>query len=204
MPPDITAYTGIDALTQLIESYVSVRANPLTDGICREGIIRAGRSLPASYRNGQDLTAREDMAIASLFSGITLANAGLGAVHGFAAPVGGMFDAPHGLVCARLLPLVMEMNIKALLERDRESKAIGRYEDIARMLTGDPCADASSGLAWVRDLCTSFGIPPLASIGITRDDIPDIAAKAKRASSMKGNPVELEDKELFSILEQAI
>ena len=103
----MTASTGLDALTQLIEPYVSIRANPITDAFCIEGMRRVARSLRLAYQQGQDLKAREDMALASLFGGLALANAGLGAVHGFAAPIGGMFPAPHGAVCAALLPHVM-------------------------------------------------------------------------------------------------
>jgi len=113
MPPEVTAATGLDALTQLIEAFVTQKAGPLTDGICREGLARAARSLQRAWENGNDRAAREDMCLASLFSGMALANAGLGAVHGFAAPIGGSFDAPHGVVCARLLPYVMEANINA-------------------------------------------------------------------------------------------
>jgi len=204
MPPHITASTGLDALTQLIEAYVTRRANPLTDGICREGLARAARSLLRAYENGADASARRDMSIASLFSGLALANAGLGAVHGFAAPLGGHLNAPHGLICARLLPIVMEANIRALSERDSESPALGRYDEIARIITGDPDADSRSGIRWVSDLCRSLQIPPLAFSGMSKNDIPDLVKKAMRASSMKGNPVELTEGELTSILEKAL
>src|ERR1700736_464652 len=117
LPSSITASTGLDALTQLIEPYVSIRSNPITDGFCVEGMRRASRSLRHAFQDGQNLQAREDMALASLFGGLSLANAGLGAVHGFAAPVGGMFPAPHGAVCAALLPHVLEVNLRALSER---------------------------------------------------------------------------------------
>jgi len=204
MPPHITASTGLDALTQLIEAYVTRRANPLTDGICREGLARAARSLKRAYEDGKDASARRDMSIASLFSGLALANAGLGAVHGFAAPLGGHLHAPHGLICARLLPLVMEANLRALSERISESPCLGRYDEIARTITGDPDADAQAGVRWVSDLCKGFHIPPLASPGVSKSDIPDLVQKAMRASSMKGNPVELTERELASILEKAL
>jgi alcohol dehydrogenase class IV len=144
------------------------------------------------------------MSIASLFSGLALANAGLGAVHGFAAPLGGHLNAPHGLICARLLPIVMEANIRALSERDSESPALGRYDEIARIITGDPDADSRSGIRWVSDLCRSLQITPLAFAGMSKNDIPDLVKKAMRASSMKGNPVELTEGELTSILEKAL
>ena len=104
MPPAVTASTGLDALTQVLEPYVSNQANPMTDGICREGLGRAARSLRRAYEDGRDAEARQDMALVSLFGGLALANAKLGAVHGFAGPLGGLFPAPHGTICARLLP----------------------------------------------------------------------------------------------------
>lgn len=204
MPPEVTASTGLDALTQLIEAYTSGRANPLTDGICREGLMRAARSLKTTVDNGNNASAREDMSLASLFSGIALANAGLGAVHGFAAPIGGQFDAPHGLICARLLPIVMKMNILALSRRKPDSSVRVRYDDIGKILTQDPQADALRGVLWVEELCSALKISSLASIGLSRADIHDIVHKAMRASSMKGNPIELTEEELKDILEKAI
>ena len=124
LPPDLTAHTGLDALTQLIEPFLSVRATPLVDALCRDGIGRAARSLRAACANGRDAAAREDMALASLFGGLALANAGLGAVHGLAGPIGGMFPAPHGAVCAALLPHVMAANLSALRARAPASEAL--------------------------------------------------------------------------------
>src|SRR5205807_1153012 len=146
LPAELTASTGLDALTQLIEPYVSCKANPLTDSICAEGIRRAARSLRPAFDNGTDKSAREDMALASLFGGLALANAGLGAVHGFAAPIGGMFPAPHGAVCAALLPQVMEVNLRALRQRAPQSEALARFVEIARILTGRAEADANDGV----------------------------------------------------------
>ena len=204
MPPHVTANTGLDALTQLIEAYVSLNANPITDGMCREGIMRSARSLEIAYRDGNNAAAREDMAIASLLSGMALANAKLGAVHGFAAPLGGMFNAPHGAICARLLPIVMETNVQALKTREIGSRALKRYDEIAQMITGDGKAKAEKGVEWVRDLCKRLDVEPLSGLGLSRSDIPEIVERAKRASSMKGNPVELTDKELTGILERAL
>ena len=204
MPQTVTASTGLDALTQLMEAFVTLRANPLIDGICREGLVRAARSLKAACEDGSNTSAREDMAIASLFSGLALANAGLGAVHGFAAPLGGQFDAPHGVICARLLPLVMETNVQALNERDHRSAALTRYDEIAQILTGRSDAQAQDGVTWVQELCRALHVPGLSSIGLSQDDIPEIVAKAQRASSMKGNPIEHTEKELNDILERAL
>jgi len=203
MPPSVTAGTGLDALTQLLEVYVSGRANPLTDGICREGLMRAGRCLRRAYEDGKDHVAREDMALASLFSGLGLANARLGAVHGFAGPLGGMYQAPHGIICARLLPFVMEANINALRERDPTSPALTKYDEAARLLTGSSSAKAADAVTWAQELCLALKVPSLARFGLKEQDFETIAAKAKKSSSMKGNPIELTDDELLDIIRQA-
>lgn len=202
MPPAITASTGLDALTQVIEPFLSNKANPLTDGFCREGIRRVGRSLRKAYRDGNDIAAREDMAIASLMGGLALANAKLGAVHGFAGPVGGMFSAPHGAVCAALLPHVLEANLEAL-NRMGATESIERYAEIARLLTSSQRATAGDTLDFVRELCQDLNVPKLREYGIRTADFDDIVEKARNASSMKGNPVELSQNELKMILTQA-
>jgi alcohol dehydrogenase class IV len=204
LPPGVTASTGLDALTQVIEPYVCNQPNPLTDALCREGMARAARSLRRVYGNGRDAAAREDMAVTSLFGGLALANARLGAVHGFAGPLGGMFPAPHGIICARLLPLVMAANVRALERRAPNHAALARYEEVAQLLTGRPSASAADGVAWVADLCRALNIPPLADFGLSEEDFPDIIAKAQQASSMKGNPIRLTEEELGEILELAV
>src|SRR5215510_8115468 len=146
LPPSITASSGLDALTQLIEPFVSIKANPMTDAICREGLSHAARSLLRAYENGADQEARAGMSLASLFGGLALANAALGAVHGFAGPLGGMLHAPHGALCARLLPLVMEANIKALETRHPEHPVLERYAEIARVLTAENEATPFEGV----------------------------------------------------------
>jgi alcohol dehydrogenase class IV len=211
MPPSVTASTGLDALTQLLEVYVSGKANPLTDGICREGLRRAGRSLRRAYeacpersrRDGDDRDAREDMALASLFSGLGLANARLGAVHGFAGPLGGMYSAPHGIICARLLPFVMEANVHALRQRGPTSLALAKYDEAARLLTGSSSTKAADAVTWVQELCLALTVPSLARFGLKEQDFEIIAAKAKKSSSMKGNPIELTDDELLDIIRRA-
>ena len=203
MPPSVTAGTGLDALTQLLEVYVSGQANPLTDGICREGLSRVGRSLRRAYEDGDDHNAREDMSLASLFSGLGLANAKLGAVHGFAGPLGGMYSAPHGVICARLLPFVMEANVQALRQRNATSPTLAKYDEVARLLTGKGTAQATDAVTWVRELCLVLKVPSLARFGLKQQDFETIAAKAKKSSSMKGNPVELTDDELLNIIRQA-
>jgi alcohol dehydrogenase class IV len=204
LPPGLTASTGLDALTQLIEPYVCGRANVMTDGLCREGMRRAARSLRLAYENGGNAAAREDMALASLFGGLALANAGLGAVHGFAAPIGGMFPAPHGAVCAALLPHVMEANLRALRSRQPASETLRRYAEVARALAGADNAPADEGVEWVRRLVGDLQIPPLAKYGITSEHIPELVERAGKASSMKANPVELTREELSEILERTL
>lgn len=200
LPPALTAATGLDALTQLIEPFTCAWANPLTDALCREAIPRAARSLRGAYETPTP-AHREDMALASLHGGLALANAGLGAVHGFAAPIGGMFPAPHGAVCAALLPHVMATNHAALRAREPESKALPRYDEVAEMLCGNERAEA--GVDWVRELVPTLKIPGLGTYGITEDDFPLLIKKAQRASSMKANPIELSEEELDSILRAA-
>lgn len=266
LPPALTATTGLDALTQLIEPFVSTRANPLTDGICREGIKRAARSLrrayaaarlvtpgdgseaprdestahrdgpatqkpdptasqdepaasqcdPAARRRGsrdcrehtaagpEHNAAREDMAVASLFGGLALANAGLGAVHGLAGPLGGMIRAPHGAICAALLPHVVAANLHALRARDPASPALPRYDEVARLLTGKVDAAADDAIEWLRELVADLGIPRLGVFGLKPSQISELVDKAKAASSMKANPIELTPDELASIVAAAL
>lgn len=204
MPPPVTAGTGLDALTQLMETLVSSKANPMTDALCREGLRRGSRALERAWLDGEDLAAREDMAFASLMGGIGLANAGLGAVHGFAGPIGGMFSAPHGMVCAAILPHVMAANLQALAERQSESKALDRYREVAVLLTGDSDAQPEDGLHWMRALCGRLKVPSLSDFGLKSRDIPGIVHRAERASSMKGNPVRLHRDVLAEVLEAAI
>jgi len=175
LPRSVTACTGLDALTQLIEPSVSTRANPFTGALCREAIPRAIAALRALARNLDDLDARQEMSFASLCGGIALANSGLGAVHGFAAAIGGMFPAPHGAVCARLLPLVIEANRRGL-----------------------------EWLEDARELVEAFEIPGLARWGVREEHVSELAAKATRASSMKTNPAPLTESELQDILRQAL
>jgi alcohol dehydrogenase class IV len=204
LPPHITACTGLDALTQVVEPYVSQAANPLTDSVCREGMLRAARSLRRVYGNGNDVSGREDMALASLFGGLALANAKLGAVHGLAGPLGGMFPAPHGATCAALLPHVMAVNMSALARRRSDDPAWRRYEDVARILTGNAQAEAADGARWVLELCRDLRIPSLGDYGLTEADFPTVIDSAARASSMQGNPVRLNAEQLAEILRRAM
>lgn len=204
LPPAITASTGLDALTQLIEPYACARTNPITDGLCREGIVRAARSLRVAFANGQHKAAREDMAVAGLFGGFALANAGLGAVHGLAGPIGGRFPASHGAVCAALLPHVMAMNLRALRQRVPGGEALHRYEEIARLLTNRPTATADDGVQWVTELVRDLQIPKLSTYGLQADGVGEVVAKAADASSMKANPIALTAEELAEALRAAL
>jgi alcohol dehydrogenase class IV len=215
LPPEITATTGLDALTQLIEAFVASRANPMTDSLCRDGIPRAASALPLAFAHAAaapalaapdpvQLKAREDMALASLWSGVALANAGLGAVHGFAGPLGGMFDAPHGAICAALLPEVMRTNIGALRQRAPSDPALDRCTEIARLVTRRNDAAAEDGMDAIRRLCNELRIPSLSRFGVTVEDVPAIVSGARRASSMKANPIVLTDEELTEIIERSM
>jgi alcohol dehydrogenase class IV len=204
LPPSITAATGMDALTQLIEPFVCNFANPLTDTVCRDGIQRAALWLLPAYLDGADADARENMSLASLFGGLALANSGLGAVHGLAAVLGGMFPMAHGMVCARLLPVVMETNLKALNSRSGKSPAITRYDEVARLLTGKSAARAEEGVEWVNSMISRLSVPRLGDFGMTDKDLPAIAAQAQKSSSIKGNPVVLSAVELEEILHRAL
>jgi alcohol dehydrogenase class IV len=203
LPAQITAFSGMDALSQLIEPLVSIQSNPITDGFCLEGIKRVSRSLERAWHNGGNVNAREDMSLASLLSGLALANAKLGAVHGFAGPLGGMFEAPHGAICARLLAPVISVNIRALKERHPQSKSLARYHEISRMLTGDVNARLEECVDWIQGIADRLEIPPLRNWGIDENEFGVIIEKAAVASSMAGNPVELRADEMKVILQMA-
>ncbi len=203
LPPALTASTGMDALTQLIEAYVSRRANAFTDLFCEAGIHCSVRSLRTAYHDGGNLTAREDLSFASLLSGLALANAGLGAAHGFAAPIGGMFAAPHGAVCARLLPPVCRINIFAAQEQKDLPEVLHRFQRLAGWLTGNESATPLDGVDWLDTLCADFGIPRLRDYGIRQSEFQLLIENAAQASSMKANPFVLTPTELEKILNEA-
>lgn len=201
MPPELTASTGVDAFTHLQETFVSNQSNPFIDMICREGLKRISRSLLKAFNDGNDIEAREDMAMASMLGGMALANVKLGAVHGFAGPMGGMFLIPHGTVCASLVSAVIETNIDALTVQNGD---LSKYSELAKILTQNETAEAKDSIRWVKELVTGLKIPPLANFGLRRNDFPALVQKAKVASSMKGNPVTLNDEQLNQILENSL
>ncbi len=204
LPPEVTAATGFDALCQLLEAYVSNKANPLTDSLCHEGLIRCGRSLHRAWADGDNLDARTDMALASLFSGLALANAGLGAVHGIAGPLGGMHHAPHGDVCARLLPVVTAANIKTLQTDNPQGVVMMRFTEIARLLTGDAHATAHDGVQWLQTMADALQIPALRQWKLRPEEVPALAKQSLNASSMQGNPVTLSTETIEAIIHQAM
>jgi alcohol dehydrogenase class IV len=201
LPHAISASTGLDALTQLIEPWVSGRANAFTDCFCPQGIAAAARALPRIAANQNDLEARSLMSWASLLGGMALANAGLGVVHGLAAPIGGSFPAPHGAVCAALLPYAVAANVRALRQRAPESEALRRYGEIAAILVEDRTASPEEAAAWLLRLIRQLGIPPLSKYGIAPAHWSGLAERAQRSSSMKANPIALSHEEIIQILQ---
>jgi alcohol dehydrogenase class IV len=203
LPPAITATTGLDALTQVVEPYLSIRANPMIDVLCLDAMTRVARSLRRAFSQSDVIDARQDMALASLYGGLALANAGLGAVHGIAGPLGGMFPAPHGAVCAALLPHAFCVNQEAVRLRGT-ADSLARFDRIAAVLTGRPDATAADAVDWLTRLVQDLGIPPLSTYGIQRSDFPEIVKKSAAASSMKANPVALSAEEINTILARAL
>ena len=203
MPPPLTAITGMDALTHLLETFVSNQSNPFIDVICREGMRRISASLLNAFKNGNNLEAREDMAMAGMFGGIALANVKLGAVHGFAGPMGGMYPISHGEICASLLAAVLEVNIAAV-KKQNNLGALEKFGEIARLFSGNINATPEDGIESIKNLVNELNIPRLAALGLSPSNFPELVANAKNSSSMKGNPVALSDDELYSILEKSL
>ncbi len=199
MPRSVLAPTGLDALSHLLESFVSIRANAFSLALAREGMARVARLLRLAFEHGLTAERREDLAVASLFGGLCLANSGLGAVHGFAAPLGGRWQAPHGAVCAALLSAVMRANIVALSRRDAQSPVLGRYRELNDLL-----AAGGDAVAWTAELASALEIPKLGALGIRQEDVPLLVEKAKVASSMRGNPIVLTDEELTTIVHESM
>jgi len=205
VPKPTIAASGMDALSQLIEPLLSKRANPFSDALARDGIRRSARSLRRGYEEGMEESGvREDLALASLFSGMCLANSGLGAVHGLAAAAGARLSAPHGAVCAAVLAAVMDVNLRALRERAREDPALPRMTDVATLLTGLTEATPEDAIAWLQELTTALSIPGLASYGLNQDEIAPMVAAGQQASSMRGNPIELRDEEVTEIITRSL
>ena len=202
-PPAVTAASGMDALIQCLEAFVSCRAQPMTDILCIEGIRRAVRSLEKAVINGQDLDAREDMALAAMYSGMALANAGLGVIHGIAAPVGGSYKARHGAICAALFAPAWKVNWAAI-QKANQVAAKAKFQAAAKLLLTDDQATPEGVTDYLRKLTHRLKIPSLSSHGIQDSELEDIATKAAKASSMKGNPVPLTHEDILQILRGAM
>ena len=203
LPPQITANTGMDAFIQVIEPYVSNNPNDFVDLFCIEGIKKAAQNIVQVYTDGGNHPARIQMSWVSLLGGLSLANSTLGAVHGFAGPIGGLYDVPHGLICAALLPSVFEVNVRALQMRDRTNPVLFRYQNISRWVTNNKNATIGEGVEWFKELNKTLQIPRLKSIGIKKEDFLTIIEQSKKSSSMQGNSIKLNEGELFDILENS-
>ncbi|MBN1328395.1 MAG: iron-containing alcohol dehydrogenase [Candidatus Heimdallarchaeota archaeon] len=208
LPKEVTAYTGLDALTQLIEAYTSNKSQPITNALARIGILRASKSLIFAYENGNDIEAREDMAMAALLSGICLSNAGLGAVHGLAGPIGGLLNIPHGLICGALLLPVINGNISSMLRQVPYPETLLKYAQLGELFGGlefEPLKEQVIHLIkQLGYLIKSLHITKLSDYGLKEDDFDEIIRRAQISSSMKYNPIELTDEELYSILNKTI
>ena len=220
-PSHVTAHVGLDTLCQNIEPYISSNANPITDALAKDGIVRTARSLPRpAVSNGADIDAREDMAIASTLGGIALANSKLGTVHGFAGVLGGMFEhAPHGAICAALLPSTFAKNAQRLSEivgKGEDSNGIdvetakirlARITNVSRLLTGNDNAEWQDGVAWLNSIVKDLKVPGINALcglgaeGMTAKQKEECLKATAVASSTKGNPLVLSDKDLSDILE---
>ena len=207
VPASVTATCGMDALTQLIESYTSKNAQPITDALALLGLKKCRKSLLLAFKKGDSIEAREDMALASLLSGICLANAGLGAVHGFASPMGGL-QIPHGVICAALLAPTIEANIKQLIMKDPKNATLMKYAQLGEIIlekTFPSINDAHLALMnYLKDLTKELNIPTLSEFALTDSDIKSILEKVMKSSSMKYNPISLRETVLKEILDQVI
>lgn len=199
-PPAVTAASGMDAFTQLLESYLSTAANAITDALAIEGLRRAARSLIAAYRDGSNVAARTDMAMAAYLSGITLANAGLGAVHGLAGTIGGMYTISHGVICSSLMASANEVTLRKLREKEDQSVALAKYAEAGMLLSNTtgktPGFYADLLIDRIREWAEVMQIPSLSTCGLPAESLKSIAA----ASDSKNNPVALDMAELEEVM----
>lgn len=202
-PPAVIAANGMDAFTQLLESFVSSRAGPLTDSLAWGGMKAARDGLLTLYADAGDATARERMAYAAMVSGITLAQVGLGSVHGLAAPLGAFFPIPHGVVCGTLVAAATRVNIESLRTREATHPALEKYAQVGRLLSKQGHLDMEASHAALIETLErwthALSLPTLSHFGVSQADIPRIVTNS-RGSSMKTNPVRLEDDEIAAIL----
>ena len=203
-PPSITAASGMDAFTQLIESFLSTKAGPLTDALALDGIINIHENLLKAVESGNDPEARSGMSYAALLSGITLANAGLGLVHGFASSLGGIIAIPHGILCGTLMAVVNRYNINALLDSKEISTAHRKYETLGKIFSGGEDKSMSWYMQYVSEyldgLTDKLDLLRLGSFGLTESLIEQVALKTDH----KANPVKFEKDQLMQILKERI
>ncbi len=208
-PSDLIAADGMDAFTQLLESYVSIKANPMIDALAWSGISAVKQGFFAAWR-GQEPSATEGraaMVYAALLSGISLAQVGLGSVHGLASPLGAFFPIPHGVVCGTLVATATEINIRALQQRAPNNLALAKYAQAGRFLADQP--EATDEQAWLELVNTlnnwtnELGLPRLSTYGIKQSDFDHIVANS-RGSSMTTNPIVLADNEIYEILQKRL
>lgn len=206
-PPELIAANGMDAFTQLLESYVSIRSNPFTEALALSGMTAVRDSLLAWYENPNDTQAREKMAYAALLSGICLAQTGLGSVHGLASPLGCFFPIPHGVACGALVAEATKMNIDVMEERDPGNAALEKYAEIGKLFRGRRHVDAIGARVFLvhtlETWTTKMQLPNLSALGITQRDIPHIVAHS-RGSSMQTNPIMLTDAEISQLLQNRL
>ncbi|MGB0126857.1 MAG: iron-containing alcohol dehydrogenase [Rhodocyclaceae bacterium] len=207
-PAQLIAANGMDAFTQLLESYVSTRANPFTDGLALSGIRAVRDGLFAWYEGGEGAAVgREKMAYAALLSGVCLAQAGLGSVHGLASPLGALFPIPHGVVCGTLVAAATRCNIEVMQQRDPANPALRKYAEVGRLFRGRSSVEDAEALTYLVDTLEAWtrrlDLPTLAALGVTPADLPRIVADC-RGSSMKTNPVALTDGEVTGLLQMRL
>lgn len=200
MDKTLSARCGMDAFTHLMEAYVCGEPNPLTDMVCEEGLRRLAPAIIHACED-DDPKARADMAFASMLGGMAQSNAKLGAAHGLAAALGGMLDAPHGVITAQLAPYVMAENIMAARDAGRIS-LLNRYRQLACILTGRHNAEPSDGIIWVQRTLKRLEIPSLCDYGLCDSAFEQAAKQAMKSSSIKGNALPLSEERLMNILER--
>jgi alcohol dehydrogenase class IV len=203
-PPSTTAASGMDALTQLIESYLSVKSGPVTDALALEGIVQIHHNLIKAWEDGENTHARSGMAYAAMLSGITLANAGLGLIHGFASSVGASFEIPHGVVCGTMMAVVNRHNIRTILPVGEKGILIKKYVFLGKIFSGIEARKNEWYLNFVADyldeLTDRLNIPKLGKYGVTEGDLERIAA----ITDHKSNPVHFEQGQLVEMLSERL
>jgi alcohol dehydrogenase class IV len=201
-PPEITAATGMDAFTQLVESFLSTQSNFFTDALAIDGIKKILRSIERAVGSGNDISARSDMSYAAYLSGITLANAGLGVVHGFAQPLGSLFKIPHGVVCGTLMAIANRVTLEKIGNISEYGTYLSKYKELGSLIADD---GSKSDLEWqfveyLEALSVKLNIPGLADYGVSENSFGDIIAR----TGIKNHPVQLEDNDLSRILKSRL